>query len=152
MLKPYVYVACEKVILDQQSAGVASLIGLFSKIVGLVPPNTEIPPNAATPKDWTVFSIWDIEPGDEHKNYVLCTQILYPDQSQFGDVSKQPMPLQPNKRVQMIVRLNGFPIGQLGFYTVRTWLEEEDKKVSDPIEFKLELEFTVAPNPSSSIQ
>ena len=36
MLRPYVYVVCEKVIIDKQQEGVASLIALFSKIVATV--------------------------------------------------------------------------------------------------------------------
>lgn len=151
MLKPYVVVACEKVIIDQQNAGVASLIGLFNKLSGAIPANTPIPPNSVIPKEWSVFSIWDTEPGDERKNYILCTQVLYPDKTQFGELFKVRLNIEPNKRTQAIVRFLGFPVGQLGFYTVRTWIEEENKIVYDPIEFKLEVELTTAPAPPAVI-
>jgi hypothetical protein len=151
MLKPYVCVACEKVIVAKDD--VASLIGLFSKLIVTAPAGIEIPPNAATPKEWAVFSIWDPEPGDEHREYMLCTQILYPDKSQFGQITKARIKIEPNKRFQMTIQINGFPIGQIGKYTVRIWVEENQRTVFDPIEFGLELEIVrqeTAQNPTSA--
>jgi hypothetical protein len=140
MLRPYVCVACEKVILAADN--VASLISLFSKIIVTVPAETEIPKNAVTPKEWAVFSIWDTDPGDEQKEYMLCTQVLYPDQSQFGEVAKSRMKIELNKQTQMSIQAVGFPIGQVGHYTVRTWIEENTKIVHGPIEFKIEVKIT----------
>ncbi|SRR5712692_906941 len=138
MLTPYVCVACEKVIAAKDD--VASLIGLFSRLIVTVPVEIEIPPNAATPKEWAVFSIWFVEPGDEHGEYMLCTQILYPDKSQFGEITKIRIKIEPNKRSQMTMQFNGFPIGQIGEYIVRTWVEENQQRVFGPIEFGLGLE------------
>ena len=147
MLKPYVCVACEKVITDQPvegdppSQGVPSLIGLFNKIILQVSADlSEIPKNAVAPKEWAIYSAWDNEPGDEQKEYFLCIQILYPDQSPFGQVTRMLINVQPKRRSQMTARVQGFPLGQPGFYTVRTWLEENRQMVSTPIEFKIELE------------
>src|SRR5882724_6386721 len=123
MLKAYVCAACEKVILSSQG-NVPSLISLFSKIIVTVPVGVDIPHNAAGPRDWAVFSIWFTEPGDENIEYILCTQLLYPDQSQFGELAKTKVPIELNKRVQMFAQFNGFPLGQTGVYTVRTWIEE----------------------------
>lgn len=138
MLKPYVCVACERVIIAKDN--VASLIALFSKIILNPPAGTEIPKNAVSPTQWAVFSIWDIEPGDEHRQYVLCTQVLYPDKTQFADTVKQNMVIEREKRSQMVVQFLGFPIGQIGEYTVLTWLEEGGHKVFGPIDFKLGVE------------
>ena len=145
MLKPYVCVACEKVIIDQPaqptqppSVGSPSLINLFSKV--LVDGNVEIPANAVAPFSWAIFSLWDVEPGDEAKSYFLCTALSYPDGSAFGEVARQHIPVIVGQRSQMVLRVNGFPIGQVGFYTVRTWIEEEQKIVYGPIEFKIELQ------------
>lgn len=138
MLKPYVCLACEKVIIAKDD--VASLISLFSKIILHLPAGTEIPKNAVAPSQWAVFSIWDIEPGDENREYVLCTQMLYPDGTQFADIVKQNMPIQAGKRCQMIAQFVGFPIGQSGDYTVRTWIEEKEHKVFGPTDFKLGVE------------
>lgn len=148
MLKPYVCVACEKVIIAAD--GVASLIGLFSKIIIPVPPETEIPKNAVAPKEWAVFSAWDTDPGDELKKYTLCTQILYPDQSQFAEVVKTKMKVELSKRSQMNIQILGFPIGQIGQYTIRTWIEENQRRVFGPIEFKIELEMTKQEQPQTA--
>src|SRR5215472_2286450 len=138
MLKPYVCVACEKVILTKDN--VASLITLFNKIVLTVPAGVEIPKNAVSPYQWAVFSIWDTESGDELKPYVLCTQILYPDGTQFAEIVKQDLVIEPAKRAQMVAQFIGFPIGQVGDYTVLTWIELEGNKVFGPINFKLGVE------------
>ncbi len=140
MLRPYVCVACEKVILAQPDS-VPSLIALFSKIIMTVPEEApEIPKNAVAPKDWAIFSAWDPDPGDEEKDYLFCTQLLYPDQTQFGEISKIRIKVERNKRSQVSAQILGFPIGQPGFYTVRVWIEENDKRLFGPIEFKIELE------------
>jgi hypothetical protein len=145
MLKPYIFVACEKVIIDQPipaqpplTTGSPSLINLFSKI--LVDGNVDIPANAVAPYSWAIFSLWDSEPGDEAKSYFLCTALSYPDGSAFGEVVRLHIPVTIGQRSQMIFRVNGFPIGQIGFYTVRAWIEEDQKTVYGPIEFKIELQ------------
>jgi hypothetical protein len=147
MLKPYVCVACEKVIIDQpvegdpSSQGVPSLINLFNRLILQVAADSpEIPKNAVAPKEWAIYSSWDNEPGDEQKEYFFCTQILYPDQTPFGQVSRISISVQPKYRSQVVARIQGFPLGQPGFYTVRAWLEENKLMVGSPIEFKLELE------------
>lgn len=140
MLKPYVCVACEKIILSQPDA-VPSLISLFSKILVTVPEEApEIPKNAVAPKEWAIYAAWDPEPGDEEKSYAFCSQLLYPDQSQFGEIGKIKIKVERSKRCQLSLQIPGFPIGQAGFYTVRAWVEESDKQVLGPIEFKIELE------------
>ena len=138
MLKPYVCVACEKAIIAKDN--VASLISLFSKIILNPPAGTEIPKNAVSPTQWCVFSIWDTEPGDEDRKYVLCTQVLYPDGTQFAEVIRHDMVIEPAKRSQMLVQFFGFPIGQTGDYTVLTWIEESGHRVLGPIDFKLGVE------------
>jgi hypothetical protein len=153
MLKPYICVACERVLIEQAvpgssagASGVPSLIGLFSKIIAVASFTTgseiqEIPHNAVVPKDWAIFSQWDIEPGDEKRQFVICTQIFYPDESPFGPTSKIPLKIEAKAKSQNVIRISGFPIGQAGFYKVRTWIEENDREVLSPIEFKIELEF-----------
>lgn len=140
MLKPYVCVACERVILAQPDA-VPSLISLFSKMLVTVPEEApEIPKNAVAPREWAVYAAWDPEPGDEDKRYTFCSQLLYPDQSQFGDIGKIKLKVERDKRCQVNLQIPAFPIGQTGFYTVRTWIEENDKRVLGPNEFNIELQ------------
>ncbi len=138
MLKLYACVACEKVIIDQD--GVASLIGLFNKFILTPQKDQEIPKNAVAPKEWAVFGAWDTEPGDELKEYIFCMQMFYPDKSQFGEIFKNKMKVELNKRTQVKTNIPGFPVGQPGFYTIRTWIEESNKMVAGPIEFKMEVE------------
>jgi hypothetical protein len=140
MLRTYVCVACEKVIIAAD--GVASLVGLFNKMITAVAVETEIPKNAVVPKEWAVFSIFETEPGDELKEYTHFVQILYPDQTQFAEISKTKLNIELNKRAQANVLVPGFPIGQIGKYTVRVWVEENQQTVVGPIEFKIELEIT----------
>ncbi len=132
MLKPLVCLACEKVIISKDE--IASLIGLFSKFVVTVPAGAEIPHDAVAPKDWAIYSNWDTEPGDETKAYTLCTKIVYPDKTQFGNVVKQKLPIEAGKRVQNYLNMIGFPIGQPGEHVVSTWIELNDQMVLGPFE------------------
>jgi len=100
----------------------------------------EVPKNAVIPREWAVFSSWDTEPGDELREYFLCTQILYPDQTPFGEINKIRINIERNKRAQVNVQMLAFPIGQTGSYTVKTSVEENQRTVFSPIEFKIELE------------
>ena len=141
MLSPYVCVVCEKVIFAKDD--VASLINLFNKMVMAVPEEApEIPKNAVAPKEWAVFSSWNTELGDELKEYFLCTQVLYPDKSQFGDVARLKMKIESGKRFQAGVQILGFPVGQVGTYSVSTWVEENQGIVVNPIEFTFEVEIS----------
>jgi hypothetical protein len=140
MLKPYVCVVCEKVIFSKED--VASLIGLFSKMILKVAKGTEIPNNALMPREWAVFSAWDPEPGDEKRLFVLCTRFVFPDLSQFGDVTKTPMVIESGKRFQVNTAFNGFPIGQAGPCRVVTWIEENEHVAVSPIELKIDLEIS----------
>src|SRR5260370_11828094 len=126
MLKPFICVPCEKVVIAKEG-DVPSLIGIISRLTLTVPAETDIPRDAVAPREWVIFSVWDPEPGDEQREYVLCTQIVYPDQTQFGQVGKLKIPVAPKKRSQMLIQIQGFPIGQAGTYTVRTWVEEKEQ-------------------------
>jgi hypothetical protein len=148
MLRPYVCVACEKVIIAADTS-IPSLISLFSKITISPPTGTEIPRDAVSPKEWAVFSIWDPEPGDEHLEYELCTEILYPDGTRFGTPGRIRIPIQPNHRAQMVVSIMGFPIGQPGEHRIRTWVELRHEIVVGPIEFGIGLEVHPAAAPSA---
>jgi len=139
MLRPYICVACEKVIMA--GGDLPSLIGLFSKLTVAIPPDAPaIPPNALSPKEWFVFSSWHTEPGDELREYIYCMHILFPDGTSFGEITRKPIRIERGKRAQVTASLPGFPIGQIGFYTVKVWIEENQRTVVEPIEFQIELE------------
>lgn len=150
MLTPAICAICEKVIFDQQvgiprapnspGIGPASLIALFSKIyISITPGGPEIPPNAVAPREWVIYSAWDSEPGDEKRNYFLCARIFYPNGENFGPQARVPINVALGQRSQTIVRVPGFPIGQVGIYDIQVWLEEDTEKVGTPIDLKVEL-------------
>jgi hypothetical protein len=139
MLRPYVCVVCEKAIIAKADE-VPSLISLFSRIIAQVPAGEKLPANAVSPIAWCIFSSWDPDVGDELKEYTLCTQVLYPDQTPFGETSRIKMPIEQNKRCQMQVNIRGFPVGQNGKHTARTWVEEDGKTVVGPIDCYIQLE------------
>ncbi len=49
----------------------------------------------------------------------------------------------------MYIRILGFPLGQAGFYKVRTWVEENDQVVVESFEEKIELEIIKQATPVS---
>src|SRR5208282_6911412 len=108
MLTPYVFVACEKVIVGQD--GVCSLIALFSRIILNLPVGTEIPKDAVAPREWSIFSMWNTEPGDETREYTSCAEILYPDKTPFHPIPKTKMKIEANKKSQVAIQVLGFPI------------------------------------------
>jgi hypothetical protein len=140
MLKFVMCVACEKVIFSNETLN-ASLINLFTKMRISIPEEApDIPPNAVVPKEWAVFSSWDTEPGDELKQYFLCVQTFYPDKTPSGAIARSRINIERGKRAQINTQILGFPIGQSGAYTVRTWIEEGQAVVNEPIEIQVELE------------
>jgi hypothetical protein len=147
MLKPILSVACEKVIVDQQQNGVPSLIALFDKMIVAVPKDAEIPSNALGPREWCIFSKWDPEASDVGKDVAVCTQIFYPDGTPLALPVKVMIKVEPNKKTQAIVRVQAFPLGQKGFYTVRSWIEENAKAVGQSVDFRIELEFSQQDEP-----
>ena len=140
MFRSYACVACEKVLLEKDD--IASIIRLFNKVVLAVPADTEIPLNGVAPNEWSIYSAWDAEPGDEVKSNFVCIQILYPDGSVFGESRKVEMNVESKKRSQVAVKIIGFPVGQPGAHTVRCWVDQGGKVASNVVEFEIDLEVT----------
>jgi len=88
---------------------------------------------------WAIFSSWDAESGDELNEYMICMQVLYPDGDQFGEITKAKLNIQANRRSQFNSQVIGFPVGQLGKYTVRVWIESDNKAAVQPVEIKIEV-------------
>lgn len=137
MLTPSICTICEKIIFNTER--VPSLINIFSKIT-LTLPEQEIPRNSVVPKEWAVFSSWRVEPGDETRDYFLCTQVRYPDRTPFGETNRIKIVIEPERQAQIAVQMLAFPIAQPGFYTASVWIEENQAVVVDPIELRVELE------------
>jgi hypothetical protein len=151
MLKPYVCVNCERVIIEQaeegpapEKIGTASLIGLFSKIYVQATSTAsgepvQLPPAAVIPHRWAIYSEWEAQPGDEHRQYQLLAQVLYPDGKPFGETARVPMIITPGQRSRVVVRINAFPVGQQGTYIARVWIEENGKKEGGTTDLKIEV-------------
>ena len=137
MLTPSICTICEKVIFNTER--VPSLINVFSKIT-LTLQDQEITRNFVIPKEWAVFSSWKVEPGDEAREYFLCTQVRYPDRTPFGETNRIKIAIEPERQAQIAVQMVAFPIAQPGFYTTSIWIEENQSVVVDPIELRVELE------------
>ncbi len=137
MLKPYLCVACEKVIISVET--VPSIIAIFSKIVVAVAAETDVPKNAVANKEWSIFCLYNHDDGDELKEYTHKVQIVYPDKTQFGDVSKTKFVAEAGKRSQVHIQVPVFPIGQTGKYTIRVWVEENERLITTT-EFSVDVE------------
>jgi len=137
MLRPYIFIVCEKVLVDKND--VASLIGLFNKFTITV--SGEVPSNAVAPKEWSIFTSWHVEPSDLEKNYVQVFRISYPNGEQFGELGRIVLQVSPGKsHAQTVANSQGLPIGQNGPYTVESWLQENDKKIGESISMEFEVE------------
>jgi hypothetical protein len=149
MPRDHIYAICEKVIIDQNQT--PSLISIFDKVSVTVPPNApDLPANAVMPRDWTVYSSWFSDKEDDGKTVSVCTQILFPDKTQFGEIYKFPLKMEFGKRAQAITRMNGLPIGQTGFYSIRTWLESDGKTIGKVRDIPVELEIVKQPEPNTT--
>jgi len=140
MPKLYVFAICEKVIIDTN--GVPSVIGLFNKITaGRSADSPEIPANAVAPKEYAIFTSWDLEPADRGKEYNQFYEFFYPDGTQFGERANLRVKMGEGKRMNSTANSNALPIGQVGVYTARTWLEDDQKKIIfEPISLQFEVE------------
>lgn len=125
MLRPYIIAVCEKVVLDAK--GIASLIAVFSDVEVKPMPGSPatIPANAVAPKEWAVFTSWDLKPEDAPKKFRQFLKVLYPDGTVWVD-----SPLEFTTEVgkdhhQVIGNFNGFPIGQQGTYKITVRLEQD---------------------------
>jgi hypothetical protein len=137
MLKPHLFLVCEKVIVDKNE--MPSLIGVFNKMTTAV--SGDVPSNAVAPKEWCIFTSWVSEPSDAGRHYTQIYRILYPNGEQFGDDARIELQVVPGKRhSQTIASSQGLPIGQSGLYTVESWVEENGKKIGSNISLQFEVE------------
>lgn len=146
MPKLYIFVTCEKVIIakDEQT----SLISLFNVMNVMIPTDQTDPiaSNAVVPKEWVIFTSWEREPQDDGKEYSQIIEILYPDGTHFAKPRDFKFTIPAGKsHYQCTTNVNGFPIGQLGMYTVKMRLERNAETISGPTSIKINLQHVPAP-------
>jgi hypothetical protein len=114
-----------------------SLIGVFDTIKIQVPAEAEFPPNALLPREWAVFSKWQLETEETERNYALICEITLPDGTPFGKYNlTAPKPTE-NQTIAFIVRSSGLPMGQNGRIRIALHLEEDNKIVSESVEVSI---------------
>ncbi len=123
MPKPLIFAACEKIIIDDQ--GNASLIVLLQNVTVMVKRNETIPQNAVTPKEWAIFASWQTQANENGKKLRQIMEITYP-KAELDFVVAEPS---DQNRVNIV----GFPVGQSGQYSIRMWLEENARKVTEEL-------------------
>lgn len=127
MPKLTLFAVCEKVILDQTAK--PSLITLFDGVEIRPAQGEEIPPNAVTPKEWSVFAQWlwfDEEKGGDFSQGIAVT---YPDGKPFNRQLVKLDSSQPRTNVAM--SFLGFPVGQAGDLKVEVWMEQNGTVVTE---------------------
>ena len=153
MLKLATLLVCEKVIFDRENEGLVSVISIFGRLNLTIPHDAPpVPPNAAVPKEWSIYSVWLVEGEEAGKSLTLNTQLLYPDKSFFGDLVKISLNTEPGKKAQAAVRYQALPISQSGTFTIRTWVEDGTKTVSDIGETSFEVQIARQAAPVQAVQ
>jgi hypothetical protein len=143
MLTPIIFVACSKVILDQNNN--ATLVEILQNLSVPIPENVVLPPNAAAPREWSVFTMWKIDSTDVGKPYVQYVRMSWPDKTEF-QTGKLPLQITSGKGVhQATVNVIGFPVGQEGPITIETWLELDGKRIGDEHTYTISVEHQKAP-------
>jgi hypothetical protein len=150
MLRPRIIAACSKVLIDAN--GNATLIEILHTLSFSVVKNVALPPNAAAPKEWSFFTMWEAELEDLDKPHIQIVQILLPDGTEFT-TGKISVKLESADKLvhQTTVNILGFPIGKEGAVTINTWLELNDKKISETYSYKLNVKHIAAPPEASSL-
>ena len=64
MIKPLVFLPCERVIVSQDE-NTSSLIVVLETVNIPIPINAEVPANALVPFRWTIYALWRFEPETE---------------------------------------------------------------------------------------
>lgn len=125
-MKLLIFTPCEKVLQDARSGH--SLINVFNELKIQVPPNTELPSDAVIPKEWAIFTKWELDAEDEGKECASVLRILWPDGKVWAE---QTLSAPPTKGVlSFMVQLQGFPFGQNGKLRVVNSLRSGDFPIS----------------------
>lgn len=128
MAKLAVFVACEKVITDEETH-LVSLINLVTVYKVTLPLGERPPSNAVDPKEWAVMSAWDPEEGEGNRDFTQCMNIFFPDGKPFVEGGKLPFKMAKDKRTHNAMKVFGVPVGQQGRFEIQIWLELDGKPI-----------------------
>lgn len=125
MPSPLVFVACEKVILDDDKN--PSLISVLQQVNLAVPTADKIPDNAAAPLRWCLFTLWLQQPGDEGRRFQQVCEATLPD-GRTSVVARTEFEVS-HRTHQIKLEIFGFPIPKVaGECVFRLYLAEEGRE------------------------
>lgn len=101
---------CQMVITDKDEATGHSLIGVFHSLKIRVPETTEVPAKALLPKEWAIFSKWELDPSESAKEIKLFVEIFWPDGEPLSKTELVAAEISENQTA-FIIRTIGFPMG-----------------------------------------
>jgi hypothetical protein len=130
---------CQTVLIDAELGH--SLIAVFHHIAMKVPAEAEIPPNALIPREWAIFSKWQVEPEDTGQNFIQVSQVFWPDGTLLVENRVNAVP-RSDRYMAFVVKNQAFPIGQNGEIKIVLWIESEGEKIVPTVELALVLQVT----------
>jgi hypothetical protein len=134
------FAACGQILQDDK--GNASAIQVFAARVIVPHAGQEIAANAFMEIPWYILSVWTISESEIQKNYVLKCVILLPDGEAFGGVN---LPFTTITRSHTLkLSIPGLPVGKPGEFTIKLWIEQDGKKITDDFAFPFLLLHEVA--------
>jgi len=129
--------ACDKIVIDK--LGAHSLISVMSNAdISIVPaPGTpeQIPPNAVTPREWWIFSMWEPSSEEAGKEFEQVFQVYWPNKEKLLEGR---LGFKPDERVQYTsYSVLGFPVGQQGKVRIVTWVEQQGSRITDIFDYHI---------------
>lgn len=145
------FVGCERVAFDQAN-GSAILIGVFQgfKVTRITKGEgpKEIPPGALPVEDftnlpirWSAFALLKKVPEDEGKNYEQRVELVSPR----GEILVKSNPLQfsmTHTFHRLTTHFSGLPANQSGEYTIKFFLGESGKELTERASYPLDVTFS----------
>lgn len=125
---------CDRILQDPTQG--VSLINVFHGLMFKIPEGIDLPKDAVMPKEWTIFSKWELGPEEVGKDYISRVQIFWPDGTEFLKSSLTAM--QPTRDgMSFTNQMNTFPVGQAGKLRVVQTLESDGVTVYGPTDLSI---------------
>src|ERR1700679_895351 len=118
-----VFVACEKVIIDQRT--VRSLIGIFQRMQ-IQLQAAPLPENALSPTLWNMFALWQHTEEEIGRVFHQRVDVFTPNGTMFARSEVEFKVLDKNDlQSKNTFQFFGIPINEEGFIRISTWLGDE---------------------------
>ncbi|MEO5936730.1 MAG: hypothetical protein ABIP81_05915 [Terriglobales bacterium] len=119
------YALCNSVARDDEAHPTA--INVFASIS--VGGSEAIPVNALSQRSWQILTMWQVDLEERTQSYEQVCLVSLPDGTAFGGGRIAISPTMSSHNLSM--KVTGIPIGQVGLITVKVWLEQDGKKVTE---------------------